>query len=152
MLQHAKRQVKLLEVHCFAIFMTALSVIFLTKPRWPKNKSVRSVMFSLIMWPWLIREVQPNEVWKKNKQRLFFYYNVQNTKFYAIIFIDVTWEKSEHIFMYTICINTGVKRNRLIKYCRVLWSYIVPLIINGRIYTGGSLRHLRRLRRLRRLV
>ena len=90
--------------------------------------------------------------YERKINRDFFCYNVQNTKFNTTIFIDVTCEKSEHIFMYTICINTGVKRNRLCKYCRVHWSYIVPLIINGHIYNRGSLRRLRRPRRLRQLV
>ena len=31
MLQHAKHQVKLFEMHCMTIFVTALSVIFLLK-------------------------------------------------------------------------------------------------------------------------
>ena len=38
MMQHTKRQVKLFEIYCFAMLISALGVIFLIKLRWPKNK------------------------------------------------------------------------------------------------------------------
>jgi len=40
MLQHTKRQVKLFEMHCFKMFITALCIIFLIKLRWPNSKSL----------------------------------------------------------------------------------------------------------------
>lgn len=43
MLQHRKRQVEFFEMHCFAMFIPALCVTFLTKLWWPKNKSLYGI-------------------------------------------------------------------------------------------------------------
>ena len=53
MLQHTKRRLKLFEMYCLAMFITALCVIFLIKLRWPKNMSLyehRTSAISLRVW------------------------------------------------------------------------------------------------------
>ena len=46
MLQQRKRQVKLFEIHCFTMFITALCVIFVffMKLRWPKNQRLYVIL------------------------------------------------------------------------------------------------------------
>ena len=39
---YTKGQIKLFEVHCFAMFITALCVIFLMKLRWPKGYDAKN--------------------------------------------------------------------------------------------------------------
>ena len=48
LLQHAKSQVELFEMHWFSMFSTALCAIFLIKLRWPKNKSFYDTLFSSV--------------------------------------------------------------------------------------------------------
>ena len=45
MLPRTKREVKLFEMHCFTMFITALRVILLMQLRWPKNKSLYELVF-----------------------------------------------------------------------------------------------------------
>ena len=56
MLQHAKRQVKLFEMHCFKIFLTAVDVIFVMKLRWSKKKNLKDKLNRLtITQSWFLQ-------------------------------------------------------------------------------------------------
>ena len=52
MLPRTKREVKLFEMRCFTMFITALRVILLMQLRWPKNKSlwISVLVFDLFLY------------------------------------------------------------------------------------------------------
>ena len=56
MLQHTKPQVKLFEMHCFKMFLTAVGVIFVMKLRWSKKKNLKDTLHRLtIKQSWLLQ-------------------------------------------------------------------------------------------------